>query len=119
MNREEVRTELARRVAATSVEQVAREVGVPTMTLWRFVAGEVEQPRDPAWGLMVAAVERRGGITAAEAPGVLTAVRRLRALLDQLEHEARAVDEEADRAAAAEAITPPATTTRRRRGATG
>ena len=91
MERERVRDELAQRVAATSVEEVAREVGVATMTLHRFVVGEVEQPRSTAWDRMVAAVVRRDGVAADEAAGVLTAVRRLRVVLDQLEHEARIV----------------------------
>jgi hypothetical protein len=91
MERDYVRDQLAKRVAATSVEQVARDVGVATMTLQRFVIGEVVQPRSPAWDRMVAAVVRPDGIGADEVRGVLTAVRRLRLALDQLEHEARAM----------------------------
>lgn len=91
MDRDEVRRRLAARVAATSVEQVAREAGVATMTLHRFVAGDVDQPREPAWSRMATLAGGASGVTAAEAAGVLAAVRRLRLALDQLEHEARSV----------------------------
>jgi hypothetical protein len=113
MDLEYVRAQLAQRVAATNVEQVGREVGVATMTLYRFVAGLTEQPRDPAWSLMCAAVARRGIVSPDESSGVLVAVRRMRVLLDQLAHEAHAVGLDpvaphpTPEAAAEAALTPP------------
>jgi hypothetical protein len=113
MDLEYVRAQLAQRVASTSVEQVGREIDVSQMTLFRFVNGITAQPREPHWSKMCAAVSRRNIVIADESSGVLVAVRRMRALLDQLAHEAHAVGLDpvaphpTPEAAAEAALTPP------------